>query len=750
MAKIKIKSNKAKHFKNKLLNAITVMFCIGVIVCCMVGVVLTIYVASIVKNKKDIDTTSLSCSTTICAIDKQGNPYEVCKLQSSENRIWINYEELPEYVGNAAIAVEDKRFMNHRGIDFLRTVAGTLNEIFPFFSGRQGGSTITQQLVREITGDREQTAMRKIREMVRALYLEKKLTKQEILEKYLNAVYFGNNTNGIEAAANLYFSKSAKELTLPEAAAIIGITRAPVNYDPFLHPERNKKRRGYVLRCMLDAGFIKQEQYDEAVSAELKIVDANNPKNKISKVNNYFVDHIIENVIDDLVKKHGYTKKYATKQVYNGGYRIYTTMDEKIQEILEKEFEDSSVFLKIKTGVKDLQAAMVIMDPNGAVKGIVGGIGKKKVNRGLNRATGIARQPGSAIKPISIYALAIESNMLNYSSQVLDKAVDKRDGRDWPHNAYERYYGTILLPRALEESSNAVAARVCADLGPRKCFDFMKQKLEISTLVEGRWEKNAKNAKSTKSTDIDVAPIGLGALTDGIRVLELTGAYQIFANGGNFTKPYFYTKVLNSKGEVILENNTQPKAVISKPTSLITRKLLRNVIESSNGTGKSARFKGFDIFGKTGTTSENKDVWFVGATPYYIGGVWVGYEQPKAMDYLWRDYPPTNLWRKVMEKVHNDLNLKLKKFEFEDDKCVVPYEYCTTSGLLASDKCLDRQMGIYDVKKPPPMCDGDHRTPEQKAAEEAALKAAEEAGLTGQPTVPASVPAEPAAEELAV
>ncbi|MDR2817594.1 MAG: transglycosylase domain-containing protein [Oscillospiraceae bacterium] len=736
MVKFEIKSEKFKRFKNKLLNAITVMFCMGIIVCCIIGVVLTIYVASIVRNKRDIDMSGLSCSTIIYANDKQENPYTVAELHGSENRIWVDFEELPEYIGNAAIAVEDKRFLHHRGIDFLRTAKASFNEIFPILPGRQGGSTITQQLVRNITGDRAQTAARKIREIIRALYLEKRLTKQEILEKYLNVVYFGNNTNGIEAAALLYFDKPAKYLTLQEAVAIIGITQSPVSYDPFLHPERNKKRREYVLRCMLGAGFIKQEQYDEAVSSELKLADRNNPKNKTDGVNSYFVDRIIENVAEDLMKKNGWTEQYAVKMIYSGGYRIYTTMDGSIQNILQDEFAESSVFSHV-TGGQDLQAAMVIMDPNGAVKGIVGGIGKKKINRGLNRATGAIRQPGSAIKPISVYALAVENNLLHYSSLVSDRPIIEKTDKApaWPQNVNQVYNGNILLPYAIAHSSNAVAVQVCKQLGAQECFNFMKQKLGISTLVES----SGRNGRIF--TDADLAPMGLGALTSGVSVLELTGAYQIFSNGGNFTKPYFYTKVLNSKGEVILENKIQPKRAISRSTALIMRKLLQNVIRS--GTGTAAQFRGFDIFGKTGTTTESKDVWFVGATPYYIGGVWVGYDRrPKPMNFAWRDYPPTNLWRKVMEKVHQDL--KPKKFEFEGDKSVIHYMYCADTGLLASDKCPRRQDGIYSSglsgsKNIPGMCSGGHTTPAEEAAQEAAQ--------IGQPlpneqaTIPATSPA---------
>ncbi|GHU86675.1 hypothetical protein FACS1894198_6960 [Clostridia bacterium] len=519
----KIKSKKAKRFKNKLLNAITVMFCIGVIVCCIVGVFLTIYVASIVKNKKDIDSCITNFSTIIYATNKQDNPYEVCKLHGSENRIWVNYEDLPEYIGNAAIAVEDKRFLHHRGVDLVRTAAAFLNEIFPFLHGRQGGSTITQQVVRNVTGDNAPTIPRKIREIIRALYLEKKLTKQEILERYLNAVTFGNNVYGVEAAANLYFNKSAKDLTLHEAAAIIGITRWPVGYDPFLKPEANKKRQKYVLKLMLESDFITKEQYDKAVSAELKLADVNNPKNKTGGVNSYFVDHIITNVAEDLMKKYGYTRKYAEKQIYGGGYRIYTTMDEPIQDILEGEFEASSVFSHVTNG-KNLQAAMVIMDPNGAVKGIVGGIGKKKVNRGLNRATGTTRQPGSAIKPVSVYALAIDNNLLNYSSRVLDKPLNEaKDGKPaWPQNVSRKYDGDIPLTSAIEWSSNAVAVQTCNQLGPQNCLNFMKQKLGITTLVEN------SGRKGMIFTDAGLAQMGLGALTYGVKVFELTGAYQIY------------------------------------------------------------------------------------------------------------------------------------------------------------------------------------------------------------------------------
>ena len=690
---------KPKQLKQKLIKALAVMFCMGVIICCIIGMVFTFFIASIVKNRPNIDISNLNLNytTIIYANDKQNQPYEVERIHSVENRIWVNLDEIPSYVANAAIAVEDQRFMHHHGVDFKRTIFAFLNEIFHFGSGRQGGSTITQQLIKNITGDNKVQATRKLREMISALYLEKQATKEEILEAYLNVVYFGNNTNGIEAAANLYFNKHAKDLTLQEAVAIVAITKYPVRYDLFTHPENNKTRREYILAKMLEFNFITKDEYDEAISGELIVNDRNNPRTKNTTINSYFVDYLINDVINSLVEKYGYTRQYATKQIYSGGYRIYSTMDEHVQNILQDKFENSSAFSRVSGGKGDVQAAMVVLDNNGHLVGIVGGRGVKTINRGLNRATDTKRQPGSAIKSIAVYALAIEKNALHYSSLVKDSPHHKLNDKDWPKNAYGYYHGNMLLPGAISQSSNAVAVNVCDMLGAENCFNFMKNKLHLDSLVE------SKTINNKIFSDKNLASMALGALTDGVSVLELTSAYQIFANGGTYNQPHAYYKVLDSHGKVVLENTDAPQRVISKSTSIVMNKLLQGVV--TNGTGRAAKLNNFAVAGKTGTTSDDKDVWFVGSTPYYTAGVWVGYDIPHEMHNLWPNYPPTNIWREVMEDIHKDL----PKVDFlKDEANIVPHKYCNKTGLLASPTCSDCSYGLYRKQNVPATCPGNH------------------------------------------
>lgn len=690
----KRKTNKSDR---KLLKTIVVLFCMGVIVCCIIGTIATIFLIDMIKNRTDIDISNLNLNftTTIYANDRQNSPYEVERIHSAENRIWIDYEDIPSYVGMAAIAAEDQRFMQHNGIDFKRIAFAIINEVF-HFSGRQGASTITQQLVKNVTGDNEISFLRKAREMISAVYLEKQATKEDILGAYLNVVYFGNNTNGIEAAARLYFDKSAKDLTLQEAVAIISITEYPVYYDLFLHPENNEKRRKYILSKMLKLKFITKEEYDEAINSKLVVSDHNNPKTKKVYIYNYFIEYLIEDVINSLVEKYGYSRKYAAQQIYKGGYRIYSTMDEKIQAILQDRYENSSAFSHVSGSKDKVQSAMIVLDNHGRIKGLVGGRGKKTINFGWNRATIAKRSPGSAIKPISVYALAVEKNLLNYSSLVKDEPR-KLNGKDWPHNAYGYYMHNMLLPLAIAQSSNAVSVNVCDKIGPEHCFNFMKNKLHMESLVESK----IKNKKIF--SDINLASMALGSLTDGTTVKELTAAYQVFSNGGLYYKPHAYYKVLDSHGNVVLENNEEPERVISKSTSIIINKLLQNVVNSSQGTGRAARLKNFEVAGKTGTTSDDKDVWFIGSTPYYTAGVWVGYDKPCEMYNLWPSYPPTNIWREVMEKIHE--GLPAAKFSKENAD-IVSRKYCNRTGLLASPTCTDCSEGIYRTQNIPAYCPG--------------------------------------------
>jgi penicillin-binding protein 1A len=645
------------------------------------------------RQNIDISNLDLDCATIIYANDKQGNPYEIYRLHGAENRTWVDLENISQYAPNAAIAVEDQRFMHHKGVDFKRTATAFLNSFLHIFGGTQGGSTITQQLVKNITGDKQIRASRKVREIISALCLEKRHTKQEILEAYLNVVYFGNNINGIEAAANFYFDKPAKDLTLQETVAIIAITKHPVRYDPFVHPENNKARRQHILKKMLEFNFIKPADYNKAAAGELKLTEKKNHRK--DSVTSYFIDHLIESVIAGLVEQYGFTRQYATKQIFRGGYRIYSTVDERVQHLLEEKLANPVDLSHVRGGQGELQASMVILAPNGAIQGLVGGVGEKKISRGLNRATLTKRQPGSTIKPVAVYALAMENNLVHYSSLVEDQPI-KLGNKVWPANAYGRYYGNILLPKALEESSNAVAVRTCQKLTPQKSFAFLKNNLGLDSLVE------SKTVKGKIYNDKNLASMALGAVTDGVSLLELTGAYQIFCNGGYFAKPYCYTKVVDRRGNAVLEQATKPQQVITKSTAIVMNHLLRNVVTA--GTGRTANFKQLPIFGKTGTTSEEKDAWFVGATPYFLCGVWVGYDRPATMLQLWPHYPPTHLWRTVMEPLHKNLQPK----EFIEDPDVLVCPYCNRTGLLAGQHCKAVSHGFYSKSKLPPRCSALH------------------------------------------
>lgn len=663
---------------------ILVIFLILIITCCIVVSLLSIYFLKLLSGNRalDLDSYKVDYTTIIYCNDKKtGEPKEIQKLFKNENRIWVDIDEMPKYLMQAVIATEDQRYLQHNGVDWKRTMGAFLNEVFHIYGSRQGGSTITQQLIKNITKQNEIKYERKIREILEAIYLEKNYSKEQIIEGYLNIVYFGNGANGIEAAANTYFNKNAKDLSLVEATAIVAITQNPAKYNPFKHPDANKERRNYILKKMLDLGLIRdEEKYNKAVQEDIKLVEKNDEGNN-SKVQSYFVDNLIEEIIDDLVAEKGYTRAYAEDQIFSGGFQIYSTVDTDIQEHLEKKFEDDNTFPALRAGDKP-QAAMVILDTNGKILGLVGGRGKKEAARVYNRATQAKRQPGSTMKPIAVYGPAIEHDLITYSS-IWDDAPIDNNGKKWPVNYYGSYYGKMTIDKAVQLSNNTIPVRICRELTPQKSFDFLTKKLGITTLVE----KEKIDGKIF--SDINLSGMALGGVTKGVKVLELAGAYQIYANGGYFTKPYSYTKILDNKGNLILEKDVTPKSVISPDTAMIMNQLLQRVINGPQGTGRAAKFGSLPLAGKTGSTTDDKDLWFVGMSPYYIGVVWYGYDEPKQVKY--GRYPTPIIWKNVMEPLHNNL----PNITFPVCDSVVKLPYCSQTGNIANTYCPIGGEGYY-------------------------------------------------------
>ena len=390
--------------------------------------------------------------------------------------------------------------------------------------------------------------------MMRAIALEKQLSKDDILTMYLNIVYFANNCWGVEAASNMYFGKSADELTLEEAASIVGITQTPAKYDPYAHPDNNIEKRNRVLGKMLELGMISQEEYDAASSASLKVVEKKSRSG--GDMTSYFADQVMNDVIADLQNVKGYSEDFAQQQLTNGGIKIYSTIDPEIQDKMEKVFENTSNFPS-----SSAQSAMIIMDPyNGEIKGIVGGMGKKTEIRGLNRATQSKLQPGSAIKPLSVYAPAIELEQIDETTVVKDEKITIGNDNWEPSNSYKGFKGDMTIKEAVGRSSNIPAVKVLDMIGINKSYSYIENNFKISTLT---------------SADKNYSSLALGGLTKGVSVKEMAAAYSIFANGGKYNKPITYTKVTDASGNVILENTRSSTQALKASSAYIMTDLLK-------------------------------------------------------------------------------------------------------------------------------------------------------------------------------
>lgn len=682
-------TEKQIHFRRRLrLTVFTTLLIAAVIVS---GIAIGMY-AAVSREIKDmnIQTLALNYSSFIYYEDESGVPREFEQIQSENNRIWVDSSQIPQVMKDAIVAIEDERFYKHHGVDVKRTLGATGKWVLAkvgIGNANYGGSTITQQVIKNITNEKENTPSRKVKEMMRAVALEKQLTKDEILTMYLNIVYFANGCNGVEAAANTYFDKDAADLTLAEAASIAGITQFPTQYDPFVNPQNNIEKRNVVLSKMLELGYITQAEYVEAAASDLVVSNAH--KENRGRVTSYFVDQVVNDVINDLVEQKGYSTDFATQQVYNGGLKIYSTIDPEIQDIMEDVFEDTSNFPSTGRGA---QSAMVVIDPyTGKVRGIIGGLGEKTDIRGWNRATQSVRQPGSSIKPLSVYAPAIDTGKITEVTTVVDEEITIGNDKWTPKNAYDGFKGEMTVKEAVARSANIPAVKVLDMVGVSTSFGYLQNKFHLSTLVDG---------------DKNFSSLALGGLTQGVTVKEMAAAYGTFVNSGKYIKPHTYTQVLDSTGQVILENTSNTTQAISAASAFITADLLYGVVNNSLGTGQSARLDcGISTYGKTGTTDDDCDKWFVGFTPYYVGACWYGFDTPSSIRAAGVSGNPTvTAWKLVMERIHRNLNKK----ELTKPNNVVEATICIKSGMLATDTCDSATGYFVEGTQPKNYCDSTH------------------------------------------
>ncbi len=656
----------------------------------------------------DIDSIISNSSTQIVYIDSEGDERPLTSLSAEQNRIWVDLDDIPKDLQDAIVSIEDERFYSHSGFDLKRTTKAFFVFVKNKLTGQPtsfGGSTITQQLVKNITQNKDRTAARKILEISRAVNLEKEISKDKILELYLNSIYLSQGCNGVQSASQKFFGKPVSELNLAECASIAGITQYPSLYDPLINPENNKEKQEVVLKKMLELEKISQEEYDEAVAFELIFTEFDKSTLATGTIHSYFVDQIVYDVMDDLMEM-GYSENIANKMIYSGGLKIVATIDPKVQDAMENVFENTENFPN-STGENPVQSAMAVMDPyTGEVKGLVGGIGKKPGNLVLNRATQTLRQPGSTIKPIAVYAPAIEKNLINPADIYVDKAISYGG---WTPRNYDHIFsnGNVSVRTALRRSLNTIAVQVLNEMGPEASFNFVTRNLGVTSLVRSETGSDGK-----VYSDIGLSQLALGGVTHGISVLELTAAYTPFVNRGIYTEPYCFTSVTDSKGNVLLQNEPRQKIAMSEETAYVMSRMLKEVVTS--GTGGGAQLgSGMYTAGKTGTTSDHHDRWFVGYTPHYVGAVWFGYDTPKTISVS--GSPWITAWRSVMTEINAG-----KALTNPSVPSGVKYlNYCEETGLLPGEHCGDAETGFWFVSGniPTKKCTSKHLPEGEEAPE---------------------------------
>ena len=635
----------------------------------------------------NLSSMNLNLSSSVYYLDEVGNPKRYEQFVAAENRIWVSIDKIPDNLADAFVAIEDQRFYKHHGVDLKRTTGAVLNYVLKGDSS-YGGSTITQQLVKNITNDNERTKARKIREMIRSVILESKVSKEQILEMYMNTIYLGEGANGVESAANVYFSKDVSELSLAECACIAGITQYPSTFDPLINPDKNEAKRKVVLKKMLELGYIDDNEYQEAVDEKLKFKVGGE---KERRVQSYFLDNLFEQLLDDLKDK-GYSEQFATNLIYNGGLKIYSTVDPDVQSAMEDYYEKSSNFPTL-SGSKQPQSAMVIMDPQtGEVKGVIGGRGEKDGNRVLNRATQTMRQPGSSIKPLSVYSPAVDLGIITPATTIEDS---KLEIGDWaPTNSDKKYHGYVSARKALNHSYNIPAVRILEEVTVDKSFDYLTEKLHIDTIVS-KVEKGGK-----VYSDKNLSSLALGGLTNGVTVMDMTAAYASLANKGVYIEPHVYTKVYDADGRVLIEKKPKTNRAFSEETAFIICDMLSTVVQ--NGTGYGAAISNMDTCGKTGTTDDDHDRWFIGYTPYYVGAVWFGYDTQKSIAYYGTN-PSLTIWKNIMTQIHKPLPAK----HFKQPSGVEKMTVCTNSGKKPTYSC-SRATDYVNIKFAKSECSGKH------------------------------------------
>lgn len=610
---------------------------------------------------------------------------EIAKIGCERKNKPIPSSSMSDNLKHAYVAIEDERFYSHGGIDIKRTGGAIVSYIIHFGKSSYGGSTITQQLVKNLTGDSTDSITRKVKEWWKAWQLETCLSKDEILEGYLNLIYVGPNMYGVETASQYYFSKSAKDLTLEECAFLAGINHSPNSYNPFEgkdNQEKIEKRTKTVLSKMLELEYINEENYNTAITKVDK--GLNFKKGNIQSkeaVYSYHTDALILEITEDIADKYHISKTFANNYMNSAGLTIHSTQDSKVQEKTETEFEKTKYSLLSKKGGDSSQAAMVIIDhKTGYVVGCTGGLGKKTKARSLNRATQSVRQTGSSIKPLSVLIPAIDKKIITAASIYDDTERDFADG--YHPTDYNPSLGKVTVRRAVESSQNIPFVEIMEELKPKNAIKYLKN-MGITSLTK----------------EDETLVLSLGGLQKGISPLEMAAGYATIANDGIYIEPTFYSSIDNNSGKTIIKTKQKQKKVVSKEVAYIVKEILTQPVIGTNGTATYCKISGVDVAAKTGTTDENYDRWLCGFTPYYTAVTWYGYDQNESIEYNKRN-PAGLLWANVMSRIHAGLNSS----KFEKPTSVSSCTICAETGKKATTGCQNTYIEYFLWMTTPDLC----------------------------------------------
>ena len=698
------------------------IFLVLVITGTIVATALTVYVLEFMDESTEVTIKELesSSNTIVYADGEDDNLLQLYAVTNDIQRIPVDISKIPQHVRNAFVAIEDERFYMHEGVDYKRTFAAFANMFMHIYDTQQGGSTITQQLIKNLTGDDEASPERKIREIFRAMEFEKKYSKDEILEAYLNYIGFGGPINGIQLASLQYFGKDVSELDIAEAACLAAIPKSPETLNPFAEykdengewvnygKENNKERQENVLLHMYSNGFISYDQYQEAKNEKLIFTDSQEYKDahpvsdmekeiQSQKATSWVVDTALREYAAILMEEYGIDEEEAIKRINTGGYQIYTTVDMDMQNYVEDKYSDLNNLMNAdanSTWVDDdddgeyeqlfPESAFVAMDYTGEIKSIVGGIGEKTESLAFNRATMAKRQPGSCIKPITTYGLALYSDHIHWGSIYQDSPIKLEDGKEWPENYDYIWRRTnMFIFEALRQSRNTVPAQLCQQLSRQAVFEFATKNLSVDLV----------DATEDGATDIAYAPLTIGALTYGISPVNLVNAYLPYGNGGTYYSAHIVRKVEKGDGTVVYENDGRPREAVDPETAYVMNHLLREVVKA--GTGTAAQLSNKTVAGKTGTSEDWNDLCFVGLTEDFVSGVWIGYDTKHELNH---GLSSAEVWKNIIVEYADSIE---SDKTYPECDSVIEAPMCTYTGQIATGICGAGSTGYWKSTNAP-------------------------------------------------